>query len=138
VLQDLNTDGRGDLREVSKAAGRPRLRVQTIERTAIFRFVDAEILFAEADVQAVGDQLKRLVEDGGHSRLLLNLTGVRCMSCAVLGILANLQKKIGPAGGRIQLCGLDPLLRDMVRITHLDTVFDVCTNEAEALGLLVD
>jgi anti-anti-sigma factor len=138
VLQDLSTDGRADLREVSKAAGRPRLRVQTIERTAIFRFVDAEILFAEADVRAVGEQLKRLVEDGEYSRLLLNLTGVRCMSGAVLGILANLQKKIGPAGGRIQLCGLDPLLRDMMRITRLDTVFDVCTNEAEALGLLVD
>jgi anti-sigma B factor antagonist len=62
---------------------------------------------------------------------------VRYLSSDVLGILAALHKKIEPARGHIQLCGLDPLLRDMVRITHLDQVFDVCSDEAEALGLLI-
>jgi anti-anti-sigma factor len=109
--------------------------VQTIERTAIFRIEAAELLFAEGDIHAVSEQLHRLVEGAGYSRLLLNFTGVRHVSSAVLGILANLQRKIGPAGGRIQLCGLDPLLQDMVRITHLDLVFEICTDEAEALGL---
>ena len=28
-------------------------------------------------------------------------------------------------------------MRDMLRITHLDGVFDVCNDEAEALGLLL-
>jgi anti-anti-sigma factor len=111
--------------------------VQAIERTAILRFVNAERLFAEEDVHAVGEQLKHLIEGGGYARLLLNFTGVRSMSCAVLGLLANLQRKIGPAVGRIQFCGLDPLLQDMVRITHLDSIFDVYSDEAEALGLLV-
>jgi hypothetical protein len=32
---------------------------------------------------------------------------------------------------------MEPLLRDMVRITHLDRVFDVCGDEAEALGLVI-
>jgi hypothetical protein len=35
------------------------------------------------------------------------------------------------------LCGLDALLRDMVRITHLDQVFDICGDEAEALGRML-
>jgi anti-anti-sigma factor len=107
-----------------------------VEKTSILRFSDAEVLFAEADVRAVGEQLKRLVGEGGHSRLLLNFTGVRSMSTGVLGILADLHRKLSPTGGRIMLCGLDPPLQDMVRITHLDTVFDVCTDEAEALGLV--
>ncbi|QDV39374.1 hypothetical protein ElP_73400 (plasmid) [Tautonia plasticadhaerens] len=59
------------------------------------------------------------------------------MSSDVLGILADLQRKFAPACGRIQFCGLDPLLRDMFRITHLEDVFDICTDEAEALGLLI-
>jgi anti-anti-sigma regulatory factor len=59
------------------------------------------------------------------------------MSSNMLGILASLQKKSVPAHDRIQLCGLDPLLRDMLRITHLDRVFDVHGDEAEALGLIL-
>jgi hypothetical protein len=32
---------------------------------------------------------------------------------------------------------LDQLLRDMLRITHLDRVFDVCVDEAEVLGRML-
>jgi hypothetical protein len=37
----------------------------------------------------------------------------------------------------IQLCGLDPLLKDVLRITQLEREFDVYADEAEALGLIV-
>lgn len=116
--------------------GRPQLCVRLIEQTALVRLRDAEILFAESAVQAVGDQLERLVAEG-HTRLLLNLSGVRYMSGALLGQLAGLQRRVEPAHGRIQLCGLSPLLLDMLRIIHLDRVFDSYTDEAEALGLLL-
>jgi anti-anti-sigma factor len=106
-----------------------------IERTAIARFVDSEILFEEAVVRAVGDQLDRLVAEEGHARFLLNFSGVRHLSGAVLGRLARLWRRVEPARGRVQLCGLDPLLRDMVRISHLDQVFEVFADEAEALGI---
>jgi anti-anti-sigma factor len=103
---------------------------------AIVRFVGGEILVEESAVQAVRHQLDRLIEEG-HTRLLLNFAGVRYLSSDVLGILAAVQKKLEPAGGRIQLCGLDPLLRSMARIAHLDRVFDVCDDEADALGLVL-
>jgi anti-anti-sigma regulatory factor len=57
-------------------------------------------------------------------------------SCSLLGRLAALQKEVAPVRGRVRLCGLDPLLQDVLRITHLDRVFDVC-DEAEALGLIL-
>jgi anti-sigma B factor antagonist len=110
--------------------------VRTIERTILVRFEGAEVLFEKSTVQAVSEQLHRLIEEG-YTRLLVNFAGVRYLSCAVLGVLAAMQQKIEPARGRIQLCGLDPLLRDMVRITHLDRVFDVYSDEAEALGLML-
>jgi hypothetical protein len=47
----------------------------------------------------------------------------------------SLQRRVHPVQGSIVLCGLDPLLRDMVRITHLDRVFDVYGDEEEALRL---
>jgi anti-sigma B factor antagonist len=97
-------------------------------------FVDAEVLFEESAVHVVGQQLHRLIEEG-HTRLVVNFGGVQYLSSEVLGKLAGLQRKVEQARGRIQLCGLDPLLRDMVRITQLDRVFDICKDEAEALGL---
>jgi anti-sigma B factor antagonist/stage II sporulation protein AA (anti-sigma F factor antagonist) len=130
------TDDRRDPGDFpAQADALPRLRVQTIERAAILRFEGAEILFEESAVRAVSEQLHRLVEEG-HIRLLVNFGGVRYLSSDVLGILAAVHKKIDPARGRIQLCGLNPLLQDMLRITHLDRVLDVCTDEAEALELL--
>jgi anti-sigma B factor antagonist len=112
------------------------LRVRVIERTAIVHFVDSEILFEEAVVRAIGDRLDRLIA-GGETRLLLNFAGVRYLSCALLGRLAGLQKESDRIGGRLRLCGLDPLLQEMLRITHLDRVFDVCCDEANALGLIL-
>ena len=133
-----SSDGsRGDRWDISEAAGRPRLRVRTVERTAVVRFEDAEILFEESAVHAVGRELHRLIEDEGHTRLVVNFAGVRYLSTEVLAILAGLQRKVDPVRGGLVLCGLDPLLRDMMRIAHLDRVFDICGDEAEALGRML-
>jgi anti-anti-sigma factor len=128
------TDDRGDPGNLPAQADAPScLRVRTIERAAILRFKDAEILLEESAVRAVSEQLNRLVDEG-PTQQLVNFGAVRYLSSDVLGILAAVHKKIDPAQGRIRLCGLDPLLRDMLRITHLDRVLDVCTDEAESLG----
>ena len=132
----LPVDGRGGVRVLeAEPDGQPSLHVKVLERTAIVRFVDAEILFEEATVRALGDQLARLIEEGGYTRLVLNFSGVQYLSGAMLGRLAGLQKQLDPARGRIQLCGLEQLPRDVLRITHLDRVFDIRSDEAEALGL---
>jgi anti-anti-sigma factor len=85
----------------SKGDEGPHLRVRTIERVAIIHFEGAEILFEEQPLQAVREQLNRLIEEG-HTRLVLNFEGVRYMSSNMLGILASLQKKNVPARDRIQ------------------------------------
>jgi anti-anti-sigma factor len=133
-----SSDGiRGDRWDISEAAECLQLRVGTIERTVVVRFENAEILFEERAVQTVGRELHRLIEEERHTRLVVNFAGVRYVSSEVLGILASLQKNVHPARGAIVLCGLDQLLRDMLRITHLDRVFDVCSDEAEALGRIL-
>jgi anti-sigma B factor antagonist len=111
--------------------------VRVIERTTLIRFEDAEFLLDDGDGQVMGEQLKSLIKDEGHSRLVVNLGGVKYMSGALLGKLARLANRVQQMGGQIQVCGLDPLLRDVLRHTHLDKVLDVCGDEAEALGLII-
>jgi anti-anti-sigma regulatory factor len=99
--------------------------VKTIDRTAIVQFVAAEIQFGPQEIRAFCDQLDRLV-DQGHTRLVLNLSGVKHLPGALLGRLAELQKKkLDLIRGRIQLCGLESPCQDVLRITHLDRIFDV-------------
>ena len=131
-------DGTGVLlRRHEGPQDRPRLRVRVIERAAIVHFQDAEVVAAEEDVRAVLDPLERLAEVDGHRRLVLNLRGVRYLSDTVLGGLAEFQQRFERIGGRVQVCGLDPLLREVLRVRRLDPVFDLCDDEADALGLLV-
>jgi anti-anti-sigma factor len=114
-----------------------RLRVRSIERTALVRFADTGILFDEETIRSVGAELDRLIVDEGHTRMLLNFAGVQYMSGSMLGRLAGLRTKLPPPKGHIQLCGLEPLMRDLLRISGLDRVLEVCTDEAEALGLVL-
>jgi anti-anti-sigma factor len=70
--------------------------------------------------------------------MLLNFCGVQCISCGVLGMLAALHKRLEQAQARLVLCGLDPLMRQMIRICHLEPVFDIYADETEALSLVVE
>lgn len=135
---EVSDNGRGEARApAGDPDGPPELRVKAIERVAVARFMGTELLFEEDLVRAVGDRLDRLVMEEGHTRLVLNFSGVRYVSSDVLGRPAGLQKRLDPSGGRVRLCGLDPVLRDVLRVSHLDRVFDVCRDETDALGLIL-
>jgi anti-anti-sigma factor len=118
-------------------AGGSRLRVQLIEPVAIVRFTASDFLVGDTVAREVIGQLEDLVKARGHARLLLNFEGVRYLSSKMLAALAGLGEEMGRRGGRIQFCGLNPLMRDLLRMTHLDHLFDLCADEAEALGILV-
>jgi anti-anti-sigma factor len=99
--------------------GRPSIRVRTVEASTVVELVDAEFLFAEEDIAEVAGSLDRLVE-AGHTRLVLDLSGVRSMSSDVLAMLAELQRRLETVGGRLRLIRADSAVRDMLRICRLD------------------
>ena len=95
----------------SRPGGQSHWRLQVIERIAVVRFADSELLVGEAIARELIRELKHLFEAEGHSRLLLNLSGVRYLSSEMLAALVGLQQRVDRRGGRVQLCGLDPLMR---------------------------
>jgi anti-sigma B factor antagonist len=119
------------------AGGRSRLRLQVIEPLAIVRFAASDFLVGEPVAREVIGELEQLAKAEGYSRLLLNFTGVRYLSSEMLAALVGFGKAMDQRGGRVQLCGLDPLMRDLFRTTHLDHIFDIAGDEAEALGILI-
>src|SRR5271165_651728 len=95
--------------------GWPRLIVRVVDEMSVVDIVDVAALFDSGVVVDLNSQLNRLVEEG-HTRMLLNFSRVRYISADVLGTLAVLYRRIRREHGRLALCGLDPILRDMLRI----------------------
>jgi anti-anti-sigma factor len=113
--------------------GLPRLLVRDVDGLAVVDFVNAEVLFEGGAIRELSTQLHYLIEVG-HTRLLLNLGGIRLRSGGMLATLVGLHRRVERAQGRLGLFGLDPALRDMVRICRLERVFDIYADEREALS----
>jgi anti-sigma B factor antagonist len=117
----------------SDPKGRDYLQVEIIEGTAVVRFAGTDIVYAEEIVRDVGDQLYRLVENEGHTLVLLNLSGIRYLSSTMLGRLVSVNRRLEQANGRLKLCSLSPVVSDIFRISRLDQVFAIYEDEPSAL-----
>ncbi|WP_152053966.1 STAS domain-containing protein [Tautonia marina] len=111
---------------------RQRLQLETIDDVVVVSFTDNKIVSDEV-IQEVGDQLYSLVDEQGHSRLLLNFNNVMYLSSAALGKLIQLKKKVGAAKGTMKLCCIHPDLLEVFKITRLDQVFPIFKDEQSAL-----
>lgn len=109
-----------------------RLEVSEVGAVTVVRFVDRKILDA-ANIQELGDELFGLVEQDNRKNLLLNFSNVEFMSSAALNKLIVLNKKVQSAGGKMRLSNLRPEIYDVFVITRLNTVFDIKSDEADAL-----
>jgi anti-sigma B factor antagonist len=113
-------------------APRRHLRLETIDGVTVVSYVDTKIV-TEENIHDVGDQLYSLVEDEGHKQILLNFGNVQYLSSAALGKLINLKKKVSAVKGKLKLCCIHPDLLEVFRITRLDQVFEIYSEEQQAL-----
>jgi anti-sigma B factor antagonist len=115
------------------ADSRPRLLVRPMGDLTVVEFLSAPGVLQGEVVRELAGRLQGLVNTG-RDRLLLNLKGVIFSSSSVLGSLALLQRRVGEAGGLLKLCGLDPVLRDSLRVCRLDREFVIYDGEDDALA----
>ncbi len=113
-------------------AHQPCLEVKQVGMVTVVAFTQAEVLHEEA-IDAIGKQLARLVEHGGHRDLVLNFGSVVRLASDMLGELIVLHKKAYAVGGRIALCQFSPELREVFDVLNLDKVFKIYGTEQEAL-----
>ena len=111
---------------------RRRLEVEDVGGVTVATFTDRKIL-DEQNIQVMGDQLFRLVDEKGRKDLVLNFANVEFMSSAALGKLMTLRKKVQEAGGKLVLCNIDPRIYEVFTITKLDKLLTICGDEQEAL-----
>jgi anti-sigma B factor antagonist len=72
----------------------------------------------------VGDILK-----GGGKKIVLNLADVNYIDSSGIGELVSTYNTITEQGGQLKLLGLTKRVREVLEITRLLTVFQVCDSE---------
>lgn len=105
---------------------------KTVDGITVAGLADAELL----DAQAIGEvegELRDLAYGLGPAALLLDFGRVRLMSSCMLGVLLGFSRRFHASGGRLKLCGLTPDLREVFRIAHYQGLFEVYSDEMQAL-----
>jgi anti-anti-sigma factor len=120
-------------RGINPMAGHRRIEVTQMGEVTVVRFVDRKIL-DEANIQELGAELFKLVEQEKRKNLLLNFTSVEFLSSAALGKLITLDKKVKANAGRLKLSNIRPEIYEVFAITKLNKLFDIKDDEADALA----
>ena len=111
---------------------RRRLEVEDIGDIAVVNFVDKKIL-DEQNIQMIGDDLFRLVDELGRRKVLLNFANVEFMSSAALGKLITLHRKLQGVQGKLVLCKIAKDILDVFKITKLDRILTIAPDEQAGL-----
>ena len=77
-----------------------------------------------------------LLEELGRkpSRLVVNMSQVAFMDSSGLATLVEALQLSRRYGGQLKLVGMQPRVRSIFEISRLDTIFQTCATEAEALA----
>lgn len=84
-------------------------------------------------LEAHCDQLIRQ----GESNLVLDFTELSYLCSAGLRALLRVSRKVQPAGGRVILCGLNRLTREIVDLAGFNQLFPICATLEEVAGLVL-
>lgn len=87
-------------------------------------------------VDAIGKDLFALVDEQARQKIVLDFTEVRHLTSSMLGVLVTLHQKSRKIRGKVVLCGLQPNLMEVFKVTRLDSLLRFAEDEAEAVRAL--
>ena len=95
----------------------------------------APSLMNPQDLERVGSQLFRMVDEEKRIRVVLDFGKVKYLSSQAIGIILTLNKKLtgGAAGGEgLVLCGVGPQLMQLLKITRLHRILTIKNSQQDA------
>ena len=89
-----------------------------------------------AGVEPIAQSLRTLITDRQPAKIVVDFTRVRFISSMMLGLLVDCWRRMKEYGGTLCICGIDPQLSRIFRITHLDKIFRFCPDVPAAVRAL--
>lgn len=84
------------------------------------------------EASALRDKVKSLIQDG-KKNLVLNINNITFIDSAGLGALVAAHNSANTHRGSLCLCHMASKFQEMLRITKMNTVFQVFETEADAI-----
>lgn len=107
-----------------------KIDTRVVDGTAVVS-CDGRIVFGE-EASALREKLKEALAK--TRQVVLNLSKVTYIDSGGLGTLVGVYSSARSAGANIKLTGLGQRFRDVLQITKLVSVFEVCDSEQQALA----
>ena len=85
------------------------------------------------DATSLHEKLHELIE-GGHLKVVVDLTDVDWMNSSGLGILIGGLSALRKSGGDLRLASVTEKIDEVLKITKLDRVFDIYTDTDTAIA----
>jgi anti-sigma B factor antagonist len=111
--------------------------INEVGDVTVVHFRDSRIT-DDLNIQELGQELFHLVETEKRKKLVLNFAAVDFLSSAALGKLITLERKVKAHNGQMKLCSIRPQIHEVFLITKLNRLFDIRTDEADALAAFKD
>ena len=112
------------------------IELSSKEDVSVVRLLDDKVIDADR-IATLGEELMSLASDQG-GRVLINMDNVRFLSSSAINKLIVLERRISSNGGNLKLSNLSPEVEEVFNITQLHSVFDIRSNEADALTAFQD
>lgn len=90
-------------------------------------------LMDPAVIEALGAHVDKQLSDG-HTSLVLDFQQVQYISSNMIGVLVGARLSVIRAGGRLVLAGLNPRLRELLKITRMEKMFTQSPDVETAVG----
>ena len=74
------------------------------------------------------------LEERGQTRIVLNFAHASYVSSSCLRVILIHTRRLRQASGDLKLCCLTDKIAEVMRITGLDSLLDIFTDEADAVG----
>ena len=71
--------------------------------------------------------------DSGEKNLIFNCSGLNYISSSGLRIFLIAQKKVNAVNGKLHLCAMQPVIKEIFDISGFSTIFKIFDTQEEAL-----
>ncbi len=71
-----------------------------------------------------------------ENKILLNLSDLKYLNSSGLNVIINILTKARKAGGDVAICNVNKKITELLVITKLNSVFNVCEDEKRGIKIL--
>jgi anti-sigma B factor antagonist len=101
----------------------------------IIDFEDTKILDQDT-VMAVEQELAKIAEDFGPSKILIDMNRIELMTSMMIGEFIKFNTRCTEANKQVLFCNLTPQIAELFKITRLDTIMNIDGTRVEAIKRL--